>query len=118
LVSFKIVNTDDCETSGNWRLIRRSLDVRSFGINIVDMPPGVQIPEHDETGRNQEELFYVLTGCPTLIIDGKEHPVCAGTFARVDPVHRRMLNNRGEQPASVLIISAPRSSGYEPMDWA
>jgi quercetin dioxygenase-like cupin family protein len=117
-VSFKIAHTDDCETSGNWQLVRRSLDVRSFGINLVEIPPGEQIPEHDETGRDQEEAFYVLAGSPTLLIDGEEHPVCAGTFARIDPNHSRTVRNGGDQPASVLIISAPRSSGFQPMDWA
>ncbi len=117
-MSFKIAHTDDCETTGNWRLVRRTLDVRSFGINAVEIPPGGQIPEHDETGRDQEELFYVLAGSPTLLIDGEEHPLRDGTFARIDPIHRRTVSNPGREPASVLIISAPRSSGYEPMDWA
>jgi len=117
-VTFTIAHTDDCQTAGNWRLVRRTLDVRAFGINVVDIPPGEQIPEHDETGRNQEEVFYVLAGNPTLVIDGAEHLAGVGTFARIDPDHSRTVSNGGEEPASVLIISAPRSSGYEPMEWA
>ena len=117
-MSFKLAHRDDCETAGNWRLVRRTLDVRSFGINVVEIPPGEQIPEHDETRRDQEELFYVLAGSPTLVIDGEDHPARAGTFARLDPMHSRTVRNPGEEPASVLIISAPRSSGFEPMDWA
>jgi quercetin dioxygenase-like cupin family protein len=117
-VSFKIAHTDACETAGNWRLVRRTLDVRAFGINLVEIPPGEQIPEHDEAERDQEELFYVLSGSPTLLIDGEEHPACAGTFARIDPDHLRTVSNGGEEPARVLIISAPRSSGYKPMEWA
>jgi uncharacterized cupin superfamily protein len=117
-MSFKFAHRDDCETAGNWQLVRRTLELRAFGVNIVEIPPGEQIPEHDETDRDQEELFYVLSGSPTLVIDGEKHPACAGTFARLDPVHSRTLSNGGGEPASVLIASAPRSSGYEPMDWA
>jgi quercetin dioxygenase-like cupin family protein len=117
-MSFKIAHTDDCETTGNWRLVRRTLDVRSFGINIVEIPPGERIPEHDETGRDQEEVFVVLDGSPTLLIDGQAHPLRAGTFARIDPNHSRAVSNGTEGPVSVLIVSAPRSSGYEPMGWA
>ncbi|MGO8906762.1 MAG: cupin domain-containing protein [Solirubrobacteraceae bacterium] len=117
-MSYKIAHSDECETAGNWQLVRRTLDVRSFGINVVEVRPGEQIPEHDETERDQEELFYVLSGDPTLVIDGEQHPVCAGTFARVDPKHSRTVSNCGQEVASVLIISAPRSSGFEPMDWA
>jgi uncharacterized cupin superfamily protein len=117
-VSFTIASVEDCQTNGNWRLVRRTLDLRAFGINIVEIAPGEQIPEHDETGRDQEELFFILSGSPTLIVDGEEHPAGAGTLARLDPAHTRTLSNRGEQPASVLIASAPRSSGYQPMEWA
>jgi mannose-6-phosphate isomerase-like protein (cupin superfamily) len=117
-MSFKLAHREACETNGNWQLVRRTLDLRAFGINVVEIPPGEQIPEHDETDRDQEEVFYVLSGSPTLVIDGEDHPVRAGTFARLDPVHSRTVSNNGEEPASVLIASAPRSSGYEPMDWA
>jgi mannose-6-phosphate isomerase-like protein (cupin superfamily) len=117
-MSFKLAHQNDCETAGNWQLVRRTLDLGAFGINVVEIPAGEQIPEHDETDRDQEEVFYVLSGSPTLVIDGEDHPARVGTFARLDPVHRRTLRNGGEEPASVLIASAPRSSGYEPMEWA
>lgn len=109
---------DECESAGNWHLVRRTLGLDAFGLNLVDIPPGEQIPEHDETDRDQEEVFFVLSGNPTLIIDGAEHPAPAGAFARLDPEHTRTVRNDGDEPASVLIASAPRSSGYEPMTWA
>jgi hypothetical protein len=28
------------------------------------------------------------------------------------------VRNDGEERASVLVVSAPRSSGYQPMSWA
>jgi uncharacterized cupin superfamily protein len=118
VMSFKLAHRDDCETAGNWQLVRRTLELRAFGINVVEIPPGEQIPEHDEVDRDQEEVFYVLTGRPTLLIDGKSHPTRAGTFARLDPEHSRTVRNDGDGPASVLIVSAPRASGYEPMAWA
>ncbi len=117
-MSFEIAHTDDCETIGNWHLVRRTLGVRSFGINVVEISPGEQIPQHDETGRDQEEVFYVLAGNPALLIDGEQYPVRAGTFVRIDPNHSRTVSNMGEENASVLIVSAPRTSGFQPMEWA
>ena len=117
-MSFTLVHRDDCETAGNWQLVRRSLDLRAFGMNVVTIQPGERIPEHDETGRDQEEVFFVLSGSPTLVIDGDDHPTVAGTFARIDPAHRRTVVNGAAEAASVLIVSAPCSSGYEPMGWA
>jgi uncharacterized cupin superfamily protein len=117
-MSFRLAHRDDCERTGNWQLIRRTLGLGAFGINIVEIPAGERIPEHDEGERDQEEVFYVLSGSPTLLIDGEEHPAPAGTFARLDPEHSRTVLNGSEELASVLIVSAPRSSGYEPMGWA
>jgi uncharacterized cupin superfamily protein len=116
--SYAIAHSDELERTGNWRLVRRSLGCQAFGVNLVEILPHESIPEHDETERDQEELFFVLAGEPVLLIDGAEHVIPSGTFARVDPEHRRTIRNDGEQAASVLIFSAPRSSGYEPMGWA
>ncbi len=117
-MSFKLAHRAECETVGNWQLVRRTLELESFGINIVEISSGEQIPEHDEIDRDQEELFLVLAGKPTLVIDGEDHAAPAGTFARLDPEHKRTVRNDSEPTAEVLIVSAPRSSGYEPMSWA
>ena len=109
---------EDMERTGNWLLVRRSLGLGAFGMNLVEIPPGERIPEHDETGRDQEEVFLVLAGSPSLVVDGREIETPAGTFARLDPQLSRTVVNHGEEPASVLIVSAPRGSGYVPMDWA
>ena len=37
-------------------------------------------------------------------------------FEAVDQV-RRQIRNQGDSTARILIVSAPRSSGYEPMGW-
>jgi hypothetical protein len=42
----------------------------------------------------------------------------AGTFVRLDPEPQRTVRNDGEDVATVLIVSAPTTSGYEPMEWA
>ncbi|MBV9002313.1 MAG: cupin domain-containing protein [Solirubrobacterales bacterium] len=115
---YTIAHRDDLERTGNWTLVRRSLACRSFGVNLVDIPSGESIPEHDETQRDQEELFFVISGSPVLVIDGEDHPAGAGTFARVDPAHRRTVRNDGSETSSVLIVSAPTTSGFEPMGWA
>jgi quercetin dioxygenase-like cupin family protein len=117
-MSFKLAHGAECETIGSWKLVRRTLELQSFGINVVEIGAGEQIPEHDEIDRDQEEIFLVLEGDPTLVIDGEDHAAPAGTFARLDPEHRRTVRNDAERSAEVLIVSAPRSSGYEPMSWA
>jgi quercetin dioxygenase-like cupin family protein len=109
---------EDMERTGNWLLVRRSLNLEAFGMNLVEIPPGERIPEHDEVDRDQEEVFVVIEGSPSLVVDGREIETPAGTFARLDPGLRRTVVNHGDDVATVLIVSAPRTSGYEPMEWA
>jgi uncharacterized cupin superfamily protein len=115
---FAIAHRDELDRTGGWTLVRRSLGCQALGVNLVEIAPGDSIPEHDETQRDQEELFFVVSGSPALVIDGEEHSAPAGTFARVDPRLRRTVRNVGSESCSVLIVSAPTTSGYQPMEWA
>ena len=117
--AFTIKHDEELERAyGKWVLVRRSLGVSTFGLNAVELPPGESIPEHDETGRDHEEVFLVLQGAPTLVVEGVDHPLRQGSFARLDPAPQRTVRNDGDSVARVLIVSAPVSSGYEPMGWA
>ena len=116
---FTIVHERDFERPfPKWALARKALGLQSFGMNVVELPPGETIPEHDETDRDQEEVFIVLSGDTTMVIDGDEHAAPAGTYVRLDPAPKRTIVNSGVELATVLIVSAPRSSGYTPMEWA
>jgi quercetin dioxygenase-like cupin family protein len=117
---YTIQSLDDFEQmegSGEciWGLARKSLGVSSFGMNLVEIGPGGQIPEHDETQRDHEEVFIVWEGDATAVVDGTETAAPAGTFVRISPEVRRTIRNDGDAKVQVLIVSAPRSSGYDPM---
>ena len=117
--AFTIVHLSDFERPfPKWALARRSLGLQSFGMNVVELPPGETIPEHDETQTDQEEVFIVLSGEATMVIDGRDHAAPAGTFVRLDPEPQRTVVNRSDADVTVLIVSAPRTSGYTPPDWA
>jgi (S)-ureidoglycine aminohydrolase len=118
VTDFTIRHLDDFEQNGRWSLVRRGLGVESFGLNVVELEPGYSIPEHDETERDQEEVFVVLEGDCVMVVDGEDHPMPRGTFVRVAPALKRTVRNDSGAPAKVLIVSAPTTSGYEPMGWA
>jgi len=114
-----IKHDEDLERAyGKWVLVRRSLGVTSFGMNSVELPPGESIPEHDESRRDHEEVFLVLEGEAVMIVEGVDHRLRNGSFARLDPALRRTVRNDTDVVARVLIISAPVESGYEPLEWA
>ena len=66
-------------------------------MNLVEIPPGERIPEHDEIDRDQEEVFIFARRLRrALVIDGREIATPAGTFARLDPPLSRTVVNHGE----------------------
>jgi quercetin dioxygenase-like cupin family protein len=108
------------EGSGDstWLLARRACGTRAFGYNLVEIAPGGQIPEHDESGSGQVELYVILDGEATMRLDGDDHPAPAGTFASIEPAATRTILNRSEGTVVALLIGVEPDGGYEPMSWA
>ena len=72
---FTIMHLSDFERPfPKWALARKSLGLNAFGMNVVELPPGETIPEHDETETDQEEVFIILSGEATMVIDGRTIP--------------------------------------------
>ena len=120
---YAIENRDDFEVmegsgGATWRLARKALGTRSFGYNLVEIAPGGQIPEHDETGSGQDELYIILEGEATMRLGGEDHPAPAGTFASIDPPASRTILNRSDAPVTALLIGVDPTGGYEPASWA
>jgi uncharacterized cupin superfamily protein len=87
------------------RVIRlgRELGVTTFGINLRLLRPGQRERIHRHL--HQEEVYVVLEGELTLIIDGEERPVLrSGEAVRIGPELRRQLLNRGRENCAVLAI--------------
>jgi quercetin dioxygenase-like cupin family protein len=120
---YTIKHRDEFETmegSGDatWRLARKALGESAFGFNLVEIAPGGQIPEHDEAGSGQHELYVVLEGEATLRIGGEDHPAPAGTFASIEPRVSRTIANRSEAPVTALLVGVDPTGSYDPPGWA
>jgi len=121
--SYSIKHRDEFESmegSGDstWRLARKALGTSAFGFNLVEIDPGGQIPEHDESGSGQVELYAILEGDAVLRIEGEDHEAPAGTFASIDPSATRTILNRSDAPVTAMLIGVHPEGGYEPMSWA
>jgi uncharacterized cupin superfamily protein len=115
----RIDEFEEMEGSGGatWRLARKTLGAESFGFNVVDIAPGGEIPAHDHTGDDQEEVFVILDGEGKIVTDGDEHDAPAGTFCRFAPEVNRTIRNESDSTVRALLIGVPMKSGYEPMSW-
>jgi hypothetical protein len=96
---------------------RASLGARSFGMQVLQMPPGGGdfYPNHDHADTGIEEVYVVLSGEADFEIEGVEDPVHVGpeTAVRVGPAtHRKIV----PCPAGVRILAVGGVPGgvYEP----
>jgi mannose-6-phosphate isomerase-like protein (cupin superfamily) len=73
--------------------LRRALGVTSFGMNQLVLAPRQRGRIHRH--QRQEEVYFVLEGTLTLVVEGVEQTVERGELVRVAPEVRRQLVNRG-----------------------
>lgn len=114
-MGYSKLNVEDIEGAGPggaFRFIRRELGVEAFGINWIELPPGTEGREHDETGSGQEEVNVVVRGSGVYHVDGEDVPVHEGDFLRFDPETTR-CPVAGPDGMTLLAVGAPRGS-YEP----
>lgn len=109
----------ELERADGWSPIRRSLDVRAFGINAwsahgQDAPV---IPEHDERPSGHEELYLVISGRATFTVEGDEVDAPAGTIVFVrDPAATRGAV-AGEPGTTVVSVGGKPGEAYRPRAW-
>ena len=97
-VSFAALDPD---TEERFLPLRRMLGVTSFGLNQIVLRPGQRGRIHRH--RDQEEVYLVLEGTLTLVIEREARELGQGELARVAPEVRRFIANRGEE--NVVLIA-------------
>lgn len=100
--------TLDPDTEERFLPLRRMLGVTSFGLNQIVLRPGQRGRIHRH--RDQEEVYLVLSGTLTLVIEREAKELGQGELARVAPEVRRFIANRGEE--DVVLIALGGSSEH------
>jgi uncharacterized cupin superfamily protein len=92
----------DSGTGERFVALRRELGVTSFGMNQIVLQPGQRgrIHRHER----QEEVYLVLEGTLTLVVEREDSMLERGDLVRVAPSLRRQLVNRGPDPLVMLAL--------------
>jgi uncharacterized cupin superfamily protein len=106
---------DDMEAVylGAFKRVRAELEVESFGIQLIDLPPNFEnYPEHDHAEDGQEEVFVALRGGGEIEIEGERYPLDPDHIARVASGVKRKLWP-GDDGLRVLIVGGVPGAAYE-----
>lgn len=99
---------------GAFKRVRAELGVESFGMQIIDLPPGFEnYPEHDHSEDGQEEVYAVLRGSGEIEIEGERLLLDPDHVARVGPGVKRKVWP-GSDGIRLLIVGGVPGGPYEP----
>lgn len=101
-----------------WRPVRRHFDIQSFGVNAYTAEEAGQrvVEEHRESQNGHEELYVVVTGRATFMLDGEEHDAPAGSLVHCPPDTLRGAV-AAEPGTTVLGIGAKPGEAFKPSGW-
>ncbi len=86
--------------------LRDALGCTELGITVVEADDGWDGLEHDHGEDGQEEIYLLLAGEATLVVDGDALALDAGDAVRVDPESTRTLSF-GADDSRMVIAGAP-----------
>jgi tetratricopeptide (TPR) repeat protein len=101
-----------------WTPLRKHFGITAFGINAYTAAEAGQdvVEEHNEERLGHEEIYVVVTGRATFVLDGEERDVPAGSavFLR-DPTIKR--HARAEEPGTTVLAIGGKPGQHEISAW-
>jgi len=87
-----VIDANDVEAShGVFRGLSAPLGVGKFKVNRLELAPDGEGPEHDHAADDEEEVYAVVGGSGTLLVDGEEIALRPGHFVFCSPDARRQM---------------------------
>ncbi len=71
--------------------IGAALGVHAFGVYQVELPPGATTVQHNHLHDRAEDIYAILHGAGTVVIDGEDVAVTPGCFVAVSPESTRQV---------------------------
>jgi len=102
---------------GGLKKARAELGVKSFGMQVVDLPPNyADYPEHDHAEHNQEEVFLALRGSGEMDVEGERFPLTPDVMVRVGARAKRKIY-AGPEGVRVLALGGTPGAAYEVLEF-
>jgi len=101
------VNYEDVEPRAEgMHFLRDALDAGQLGLTVLDCDPNWIGKPHDHADEDHEEVYYLVEGAATMIVDGEAVEMAAGDALRVSPDGTRRIEN-GDTASTFVLAGAP-----------
>jgi tetratricopeptide (TPR) repeat protein len=101
-----------------WTPVRKHLGITAFGVNAYTATEVGQdvVEEHTEERLGHEEMYVVVAGRATFVLDGEETEVPAGSAVYLrDPKVKRYA--RAEEPGTTVLAVGGKPGQHEVSAW-
>ncbi|MDZ7730520.1 MAG: cupin domain-containing protein [Natrialbaceae archaeon] len=106
-MAYTKVNYEEVEqVSSAMHFLREPLETDQVGVTVVRCDPGWKSQRHDHTDNEHEEVYVLIDGSATVVVDEQSIPVEEGDALWISPYPTRQIRNGDEESAFVL-VSAP-----------
>jgi mannose-6-phosphate isomerase-like protein (cupin superfamily) len=106
-MSYTKVNYENVEpVSGGLHFLRDSLECDQVGVSVLDCEPGWEGKPHDHADQAHEEVYVLVDGSATVIVDDENVSMEAGDAVRIDPESERQIRN-GDDQSQFVLVGAP-----------
>jgi mannose-6-phosphate isomerase-like protein (cupin superfamily) len=108
----KEIDQMEAAFGGGLKKARAELGVQSFGMQVIDLPPGYSdYPEHDHASDGQEEVYCAMRGSGEIDVEGERIPLTPDVLVRVGPATKRKIY-AGSEGLRLLALGGTPGTAY------
>ncbi len=106
---YSVATAGDLASFRGKAFVKDVLGTTSVEVSIGSLEPGESVPFFHHHRQN-EEVYLIVSGRGTLLLDGHEVGVASGSIVRVEPAVSRQLRCEGSETLVYLCIQGKEGS--------
>ncbi len=87
------------------QFLARAMGCKGVGVSLMRLKPG-EGAGYVHRHKVQEEVFIILKGTGTILLDGKRHSMPEGAMVRVGPTVYRAMGNTSRRDVVYMVLGA------------
>lgn len=112
----KVNYTEVEQVSSAMHFLREPLHTEQVGVTIARCDPGWNSKPHDHTDNEHEEVYVLIEGAATVLVDDEPVEMETGDAIWIAPESTRQIKN-GERESAFVLVSAPSIADTDDSEW-
>ncbi|MFA9501356.1 cupin domain-containing protein [Natrinema thermotolerans] len=106
-MTYRKVNYEEVEeVSSAMHFLSDPLETEQVGVTVARCDPGWNSKPHDHTDNGHEEVYVLIEGAATVVVDDDPVAMETGDALWLPPESTRQIRN-GDRESAFVLVSAP-----------